>query len=323
MSEKHKIFITRPIPDNGIEMLEQHFKVKVRKKDSPISRDELSGAISQHDAVLTILTDRVDGELLDQNPNLKIVSNFAVGTDNIDINACTERGVKVGNTPEVLTTSTAECVFAHLFGLTKRLIEGDEIMRKGKYKGWGPMYMLGVELKGKTLGIVGAGRIGSEAARMAYKGFGMNIIYTDRGGNKELEQELSAKQVGFDDMLEQADFISIHVPLTRETRHMFSDNEFKKMKNSAFIINTARGPIIDEQALADALENKEIAGAGLDVFEDEPEINPGLKKMDNVTMTPHTGSATWEARSAMAKVAAQNIIGTLIEGEEPVSILNP
>ena len=322
MKKKYKVFITRPIPEDGIKMLEKYFDVTVRKTNSPISRKELEAGVKKSDAILTILTDTVDKKLLDLNPDLKIVSNYAVGYNNIDVDACTKRNILVGNTPDVLTTSTAESVFAHVFGLSKKLIEGNEIMRKNAFPGWGPMYLLGMELKGKTLGIVGAGRIGSEVARMANKGFGMNIVYTNIHKNKKLERETKAKKVTLDKLLKISDVISIHVPLLPETNHMFGTKEFKKMKNTAFIINTARGPIINEKALVKALKNKDIGGAGLDVFEFEPKRDVGLKNLKNVTMLPHTGSATNAARSAMSRVAAQNIIGALIPGKKPVSILN-
>ncbi|MBU0670856.1 D-glycerate dehydrogenase [Patescibacteria group bacterium] len=322
MVKKYKVFITRPIPEVGIKMLQKHFKVQLRKKDSPITKSELEKGIKNCDAILTILTDKVDGKLLDLNPNLKIVSNYAVGYNNIDIEACTKRGVLVGNTPDVLTTSTAESVFPLLLGVSKRLIEGDDIMRSGKFPGWGPMYLLGTELKGKILGIAGAGRIGSETALMANKGFGMNIIYYNLNKNSQLEKKTGAKRVSFDKLLKDSDVISIHVPYMPETHHMFGTKEFKKMKNTAFIINTARGPIINEKALVSALKKGDIGGAGLDVFENEPKLEPGLAKLKNVVMTPHTGSATWEARNAMAEVAAQNIIGALLPGKKPISIVN-
>lgn len=320
---KPKVFITRPIPDKGIKMLKKYFQVKLRTTDSPIPKKELEAEIKKCDAILTILTDQIDSKMMDLNPDLKIISNFAVGYNNIAIVGATKRGIPVGNTPDVLTQSTAEHALALMMGVAKRIAEGDRIMRAKKFPGWGPMYMLGTELYNKTVGIAGCGRIGGQLAKMMYKAFRCKILYTNQFPNTQIENACKAKKVSLSVLLKQSDIVSLHVPLFPQTTHMIGAKELKMMKKTAYLINTARGPIINEKALLNALRKGEIAGAGLDVFEDEPKIVAGLEKCDNVVMTPHTASATWEAREQMAEVAAQNIIGILVKGQSPVSIVNP
>lgn len=321
--KKLKVFVTRSIPYNGIKMLKKHFQVKVRAANSPISKSELEKEISHFDALLTMLTDQVDSAMMDLNPKLKIISNFAVGYNNIAIVGATKRGIAVANTPDVLTQSTAEHTFALILAITKRISEGDRVMRKNQFKGWGPMYMLGAELYNKTLGIVGCGRIGGKVAIMMHHAFNCKILYTSHYRNDEVENATKAKKVNPTELLRQSDLVSLHVPLFPETTHLISMKELKMMKRTAYLINTARGPVVDEKALLGALRKKIIAGAALDVFENEPKITAGLEKCENVVMTPHTASATREARDRMAEVAAQNIIGVLIKGQSPVSIVNP
>ena len=316
-----KVLVTRQIPESGLEMLAKHFDLKVRRESTAIPREELMNEIKDCYGVLTILSDKVDGELMDLAPNLKIVSNFAVGYDNIKVDEATKRGIKVGNTPDVLTQSTAEHAMALIMAVSKRITEGDNIMRKDSFPGWGPMYMLGTELYKKTLGIIGYGRIGKRLAEMMKKAFDCEIIYTDRSESAETD-ELGAKKVSMEELLSEADIVSIHVPLCAETTHLIGENELKKMKKTAILVNTARGPVVDEAALLKALKENLILGAGMDVFEKEPRRLEGLENCWNAVMTPHTASATMEARSQMSQVSAQNIIGILVEGEKPVSIVN-
>ncbi len=318
MDSRKKVFVTREIPEAGLKMLEQHFDLKVRREDSPIPRDKLIEELKDCDGVLTILTDKMDAELMDQVPNLKVISNFAVGYDNIQVPQATQRGIAVGNTPEVLTQSTAEHALALIMSVAKRTNEGDMVMREDSFPGWGPMYMLGTELEGKTVGIIGYGRIGQKLGEMMEKAFDCKIIYMDHSE----KSTGGARKVELDELLRESDIVSVHVPLNENTRHFIGEKELKMMKKSAYLINTARGPVVDEEALLKALQEGTIRGAGIDVFEKEPRRLAGLEKCKNLVMTPHTASATWEARTKMSEVAAQNIIGVLIEGQAPVSILN-
>jgi len=320
-TKKLKVFVTRKIPENGPKTLEQFFEVKVRNSDEAISREELMNEIKDCHGILTILSDKIDGELMDLAPNLKIISNFAVGYDNIKVDEATKRGIKVGNTPNVLTQSTAEHAMALIMALAKRVVEGDQIMREDSFPGWGPMYMLGTELYGKTLGIIGYGRIGKKFAEMMHAAFECKVIYTDNSAEPK-EDSVGAKKVSLDELLANSDIVSIHVPLNDNTRKLIGEAQLKKMKKTALLINTARGPIVDEAALLKALQENTILGAAMDVFENEPRRLSGLEKCKNVVMTPHTASATMEARGKMAEVAAQNIIGVLIEGQKTVSIIN-
>jgi len=320
--KKPVVFITRPIPQNGIAMLKKHFTVRLRKVNSPIPKKELEKEIQNCTALLTILTDKIDGKIMDLNPNLKVISNFAVGFDNIDISAASKRGIAVGNTPGVLTQSTAEHTLALILALMKRIVEGQKIMERNAFCGWGPLYMLGKELYKKTIGVVGFGRIGVRLAEIAYYGFGCNILYDNPSVNKKMEHAIHAKHVKLATLLKKADVVSLHVPLLPHTHHLIGKKELSLMKKTAYLINTARGAVVDEKALLSALKKGQIAGAGLDVFECEPSRTAGLEKLNNVVMVPHTGSATVEAREGMAQVAAQNIIGILKKGAKPVSIVN-
>lgn len=261
-----------------------------------------------------MLTEKVDAELLRAaGPQLKIVANFAVGTDNIDMAAAMRAGVVVANTPNVLNQAVAEHTMALIFAITKRVVETDGYARRGLYQGWGPLLWLGTELRGKTLGIIGTGRIGSAVAQMAAHGCGMKILYTDVARNKKIEKETSAKFVSQRELLKQSDVISLHVPLLPTTHHLMGAQQFRQMKRTAYLINTSRGPVIDERALAIALAKKIIAGAGLDVHEHEPKIFPAFKKLSNIVLTPHTASATHEARNAMSELCAKNVVAVLQE----------
>ncbi|HEX7456655.1 MAG TPA: D-glycerate dehydrogenase [Candidatus Nanoarchaeia archaeon] len=317
-----KVYVTRPILEGGIEMLKKKgLQVDVNLEDRVLSKDELKKAITGYDAVLCLLTDKIDGEVLDAaGPNLKIVANYAVGYDNIDVKAATERKVAVSNTPGVLTEAVAEHTFALLMSVSKRIVEADKFVREGKYKQWEPKGFLGPQIWGKTIGIVGLGRIGSFVAQIAHGGFNMEVLYYDVKKNPEFEMRFSAKYRNLTELLKDSDFVTVHVPLLPETHHLIGAKEFGTMKQSAILVNTSRGPVIDEVSLVEALKSDKIAGAGLDVFEKEPELTPGLADLPNVVLTPHTASATREARMAMSKIAAENIIAAL-EGKTPPNLV--
>jgi len=317
-----KVFVTRQIPEEGIKMLtDKGYDVAVAQQDGAMERGQLLKAVAGVDAVLALLTDKVDGELLDAaGKQLKIVANYAVGYDNIDLAAAKERGVMISNTPEVLSETVAEHTFALLLAIAHRIVESDTFMRGGKYKGWGPMLLLGRDLSHKTLGVVGLGRIGSLVVKHAVRGFDMNVVYYDVKQNPAFEAEYGARYMQLPELLREADFVSIHVPLLPTTKHLMGEKEFALMKNTAYLVNTSRGPIVDEVALVHALQSGVIAGAALDVFESEPKMAPGLEKLDNVIITPHTASATIETRAKMAQLAAENIIAAL-EGKTPPTLV--
>ena len=315
-----KIFITRQIPEAGINLLkEKGFEVEVSDFDGVLPREQLLEKIKGADAVLSLLTDKVNAEFFDAaGQQLKIVANYAVGYDNIDVAEAKKRGVIATNTPDVLTESVAEHAIALMVSAARRIVESDKFMRGGKYVGWAPMLLLGNDLAGKTLGLVGLGRIGARVAEIAKNGFGMKIIYFDVKRSEALEKNLGLEYAELDAVLKQADFISVHVPLLESTRHLISADKIAMMKPSAYLINTSRGPVVDEKAMVEALRNKTIKGAGLDVFEEEPKMAPGLAELDNVVLTPHTASATEETRGAMSELAAKNIIEVL-EGREAIT----
>lgn len=320
-----KVFISRPIPTVGIEMLKaKGYDVVVNEKAEgrAATKEEMVEGIKGADAILSILTDKVDGEVMDAGaPTLKIIANYAVGFDNIDVPAANQRKLMVTNTPGVLTNTVAEHTFALMLAIAHRISEGDRFARAGKYHAWGPNLLLGTDLSGKTLGIVGLGRIGSRVALHAVKGFEMKVIYTDPNANPEFEKEFGAQYAEkIEDLLPHCDFVSIHVPLLDSTKHLMNEGRFKIMKPSAYLVNTSRGPIIDEKALAVALAKGVIRGAAIDVFEFEPEIVPELKTLDNVILTPHIASATEETRNKMAEMAAGNIIEAL-EGRTPPNLV--
>jgi len=319
---KSKIFITRQIPKAGIDFLKKkRYQVRVYPKDRIISKRELYAGAKWADALLCLLTDKIDSTFIKKNKHLKIIANFAVGFDNIDLKSATEHGIAVTNTPEVLTEAVAEHSIALLFSLARRVHEGDMFMHKGKYKGWEPMLFLGTQLREKTIGIIGLGRIGKEVAHRCV-GLGMKVLYTKRNRDKGFEKRYHAQFVSQPQLLRKSDFVSLHVPLTKGTYHLIDKKELKMMKKTAYIINTSRGPVINEKELVRAIKNKEIAGAALDVFEYEPKVAPGLDKLDNVVLTPHMASATIEARSAMSEMAAKNI-DDVLSGKRPLQIVNP
>lgn len=315
----HRIYVTRKLPESLYRALKaKGYAVTTHpRSDSSPSRRELLRRIRGCSAVVTLLTDRVDDEFLKAaGPQLKVVSNYAVGYDNIDLAACARSGVRVGNTPcEEVNESVSEMAMAMLMALARRLPEADAFIRAGKYTIWDPALLIGTSLMGKTLGICGLGRIGSGLARRAADGFGLKIVYTDVKKNPEFEKRFNATYLTKERLLKTADFVSLHLPLLPSTRHYISTKEFALMKPTAYLINTARGPVVDELALLKALTKKKIAGVALDVFENEPAIdtNPrdqySLKKFRNIVMTPHIASATVEAREKMAELAVANLIG--------------
>ena len=310
---KQIVAVTRKIPEAGLKLLEDKFDLRVSNVSRPLSAPELKKFVQGASGVLALLTDKIDGEVLAAaGKQLRIVANFAVGYDNIDLPAAKKKKIVITNTPGVLTGAVAEHAIALMMSVARRVVESDKFTRAGRYEGWEPELLLGPELAGKTLGIMGLGRIGSRVAEIAALGLGMKIIYYDNGNrNRDLEKKLGAVAGTVRRVLTGADVISIHVPLVPATRHLVGKRELESMKSTAILINTSRGPVVDEKALADALKRKIIWGAGLDVFEFEPKITAELLKLDNVVMTPHTASATIEARNAMAILAAKNIIAVL------------
>lgn len=319
------IFVTRPIPEIGISMLrDKGYEVDVRQKTSIPTQKELIKALKQkpYDAVLTLLTDKIDTVIYEAAPSVKIYSNYATGFDNVDLEAARTRGIMIANAPAVSSSeAVAEHTFALMLSLAARIVESDEFVRRGKYDGWDPMNFIGTDILGKTLGLIGAGRIGGRVAYYA-KAFGLKIIYTDVKRNEAIEKESGAVYLSTpEEVLAQADIVSLHVPLLDSTRHLINAERLALMKKTAILVNTSRGPIIDEGALVEALKNKTIAGAGLDVFEFEPNLSKGLVKLDNVVLTPHIASASDTARNEMAILAAQNIID-FFEGRVPANKVN-
>jgi len=316
-----RIVVTRRIPDPAIELLEGAGDVWVSPHDRPLSADELHSAVAGADAAVTLLHDRVDDAFLDAaGPALRIVANVAVGYDNVDVEACTRRGVVVSNTPGVLTEATADIAFALILMSTRRLGEGERLIRARTPWSWSMFFMLGTGLQGKTLGIVGLGQIGAATARRA-RAFGMRIAYAGRRrADPGVEAELGATMLDLDELLACADVVSIHTPLSAETRHLIDARRLALMKPTAHLVNTSRGPVVDEAALAAALRDGAIAGAGLDVFEREPAIEPGLLELENAVLIPHLGSATIETRTAMGVLAAENAAAVLAGQPPPTPI---
>jgi glyoxylate reductase len=314
-----RIVVTQSIPLEALGLLREQADVWVSPHDRPLEPSELHKAIAGSDGVVTLLHDLVDSAFLGAaGPQLRVVSNIAVGYDNIDVRACTDRGVVVTNTPDVLTDATADLALALILMSTRRLGEGERLVRSGAGWGWSLDFMLGTGIQRKTLGIVGLGRIGAAVARRA-NAFGMEIVYTGpRQVGPALEQELACRFVSLDELLQNADVVSLHCPLNAETRGLIGSAELQKMKATAFLVNTTRGAVVDESALAEALTNGTISGAGLDVFEREPHVHPGLLELDNVVLLPHLGSATVETRTSMAVLAAKNAIA-VTHGRPPLS----
>ncbi len=318
---KPKILVTRPLFPAARALLDQTFDVEYWTKPERIPRAELLRRVADKDALVCLLTEKADEELLSAAANLRIVSTVSVGYDNIDVPACTRHKVIATNTPGVLDETTADFAWTLLMAIARRLVEGDAWLRSGSWSGWDLDQLLGGDIWGKTLGIVGFGRIGKEVARRAL-GFNMRVLYQDRSrASAECERELRAISVPLDELLCESDFVTLHVPLSSETRHLISTPQFEKMKRTAYLINTARGPVVDEVALVDALERKRIAGAALDVYEHEPKVHPALIEHKDAILAPHIASASIETRTKMAVMAATNVVA-LFEGKRPPNALN-
>ncbi|MDY0094132.1 MAG: D-glycerate dehydrogenase [Candidatus Vecturithrix sp.] len=318
---KPKVYVTRLIPQIGIDLLQAECHVEINPHDRPLTRQELLENVQGCDGILCLLTDKIDAEVFDAVQGVKGVANYAVGYDNIDVPEASKRSIPVSNTPGVLTDATAEMAWALLFAVCRRVVESDAVIRSEQWSGWGPLQFIGGDVTSATLGIVGAGRIGTAMA-LKSKGFQMKVLYNDAIRNEVLEQHLQAEKVDFDTLLEQSDYVSIHVPLMPETRHLFGKNAFERMKKTAYLINTSRGPVINEAELVDALKSGEIAGAALDVYEKEPLMAEGLKDLKNVVITPHTASATTSSRGGMARLAATNLL-LMLKGAKAPNCLNP
>lgn len=317
-----RVFITRKIPNTGIKLFQKSCQVKIYPKDQVIPKKELIKEVKKCDVLLCLLTDKIDQEIIDANPQLKIISNYAIGFNNIDVAYATKKGIPVTNTPgRAIVDAVAEHTVALMFAITKRICEADQFTRQGKYRGWEPQLLLGMELVGKTIGIVGLGRIGSGVAQRA-RAMEMKVIYYDVRRNEQFEQEFQAQYCTLPQLLKVADVVSLHVPLLPATTHLIGKKELSLMKKTAYLINTSRGPVIDEKALVQALQKKQIAGAGIDVYEFEPKLAPGLATLLNVILTPHIASATIEARSEMSIDAAENILAVL-RGQKPKMLVNP
>lgn len=318
--KRKKILVTRLIPDNGIAILRNHFSVHINRLDRDLSSRELLEGLDGAFGVIAMLGNRFDREFISKLDAVKVISNFAVGYNNVDIDAATEKGIAVTNTPGVLTDATADLTFGLLLAASRRIVEGDKLIRSRKFRGWTPLLMLGHEVSGKTIGIIGGGRIGAAVAARA-KGFGMKILYSSHRPNTEIDA-LGGTFVALETLLAESDFVSLNVPLNDETRGMIGKREIGVMKSSAILINTARGEVVDEKALIAALKKNRIAGAGLDVYVNEPNVNPAFLKLDNVVLAPHLGSSTLETRARMSELAALNAIA-ILKGERPPAIVNP
>ncbi|MFH1224861.1 MAG: D-glycerate dehydrogenase [Candidatus Diapherotrites archaeon] len=318
---KPKVFVSQPIPKKGIVLLEAHFDAEANAEKRVLTKKELIARVKGKDALLCILTDKIDADVLSAEPKLKIVSNFGVGFNNIDVPEATKRGIVVANTPNVLNEATADCTIALMLDIARRISEGDRVARAGNFTGWEPEYMLGVDVYGKTLGIVGLGRIGKAVAERASKGFGMRVFYSDVIRQEDAERELGIEYKPLETLLMVSDFVSLHVPLNEKTKHMVGGHELAIMKKTACLINMARGPVVDEKALINALKQGTIFGAALDVYENEPEIPKELRALQNVVLAPHLGSATVEARDAMSVLAAQNLVD-FFAGRTPRAVVN-
>ncbi len=306
-----KVLVTYKIPDAGLNMLrEQGYILDVNEQSRYLEKTEIIQRIGDCDALVSLLSDKIDRDVIDAAPRLKVIANYAVGFNNIDVEYATQRGIFVTNTPDVLTPATADLTWALLMAISKRIVEADRFVREGRFTGWQPELFLGADVTGKTLGIIGAGRIGQAVGRRA-AGFEMEILYHSRSPKPDFERQTGAQKVTLETLLAQSDFVSLHCPLTDETYHLLDKTRLQRMKRGAILINTARGPIVDEQALIKLLRKGHLAGAGLDVYEREPFVPDELRNLPNVVLLPHIGSATTETRSEMARMVAQNVISVL------------
>jgi len=322
VDEAPSVYVTRLIPRAGLDLLRGCARVKVWEGELPPPRDVLVEELKTVDGALTLLTDSIDAELMDSAPRLRAVSNYAIGYDNIDVQAATERGIMVCHTPGVLTDTTADFAFTLMASVGRRVVEAVQYVRDGKWKTWGPMLCLGHDLYGATLGLIGLGRIGGAVAKRA-TGFDMRLLYHDLNRQPILEKELGLTYADLDTVLRESDFISLHTPLTNETHHMIGAEQFEKMKHTAVLVNTSRGQVVDQAALYDALASGKIAGAGLDVTDPEPiDPNDPLLDLENCVIVPHIASASVAARTLMATMAAENLVAAL-QGRMPRNPVNP
>jgi glyoxylate reductase len=323
MKKKPKILLTRRLPKPAIDRLRKYFRLDVNPYDRGMTSRELLALVRDKDGLLSLLTDTIDRTVIAAGEKLRIIANYAVGFNNIDLKAATARKIAVTNTPDVLTETTADLTFALILAAGRRVAQADRFLRAGKFRGWSPELFLGEDVYGKTLGIIGLGRIGRAVARRA-RGFDMQVIYYEpKRFDRDLEREAGAVYQTLDALLRRSDFVTIHLPLTRETKHLISYREFAMMKKTAVLINTSRGPVVDERALALALRTNRIAGAGLDVYEREPSVEPELIRSPNAVLLPHIGSATRATRTKMALMAADSIIAVLVKNKRPTNIVNP
>ncbi len=318
----YNIYVTRKLPGDALDRLRAQHNVQVNPADRNITKAELLQAVSGQDALISMLSDPVDAEVIQAGTRLKIIANYAVGFNNIDIATASQREIPVCNTPDVLTNASADFAWTLLMSTARRIIEGDTMTRTGKFTGWAPELLLGVEVYGKTLGIIGAGRIGQAVAKRAL-GFDMRTLYHNRTRlPHSVEKELNMEYVDLGTILKESDYVSLHCPLTPETRHLIGRPELEMMKPTAILINTARGPVVDETVLVEALREKLIYGAGLDVFEDEPALKPGLAELSNVVLAPHIASAAVETRVKMVDMVVNDVLAVL-EGRRPRNLVNP
>jgi glyoxylate reductase len=316
-----KVLVTGRLPKEVMTVIMKDHVVEMHEDDRPMDRGRLLDLIGDKDGLLCMITDRIDGEVLAKAPQLKMIANVGVGYDNIDVAAATSKGIPVSNTPDVLTDATADLTFALILSTARRVVEGDKRTRAGKFRFWAPLHFLGREVSRKTLGIIGLGRIGKAVAKRA-RGFDMQVLYYSRTRLKSSEEkELGLTYKSLKGLLERSDFVSLHVPLSEKTRYLIGPGELEIMKPTAFLINTSRGPVVDERSLIEALRKRKIAGAGLDVYEDEPSLKPGMKELENVVLLPHIGSATIETRTMMGLKAAENLV-TGLRGDRPPECLN-
>lgn len=319
---KPRVFVTSKIPEQGLKILFDNFYVQVSDYDGLIPKKILIEKVKNIDGLLCLLADTIDKEIMEvAGPRLRIIANYAVGYNNIDVEEATKRGIMVTNTPGVLTETTADLAWALMMAVARRIVEGDKFVRAGRFRGWEPMLLLGTDLYGATLGIIGFGRIGQAVARRAI-GFNMKVLYYSRSRvAKQIEEELKATYVDLNTLLKESDFVTLHLPLTKQTYHLIGEEQLKLMRKESYLINTARGPIVDEKALVKALKENWIRGAALDVFENEPQIEPELLELENVVLAPHIGSASYATRAKMSVMAAENIVKAL-KGEVPPNLVN-
>jgi glyoxylate reductase len=323
MGPKRKVLLTRRLPVSGMGLLQQNFDLEVNPDDEVMPKNLIHRRVLDKDGLACLLTDSIDAGIIQNAPHLKVIANYAVGYNNIDVAEATRRKIAVTNTPDVLTETTADLTMVLLGSVARRIVEADRYMRAGRFKGWAPELLLGSDIHGKVLGIIGFGRIGRAVARRA-RGFNVAVLYHDPERLPvSIEKEYSAQYRPLDGLLKEADYVSLHAPLDETTLHLISEKEFKMMKRTAFLINVSRGPIVDEKALIMALEQGEIAGCALDVYEREPEVTRALLRAQNTVLVPHIGSASVEARAKMAMMVAQNLVAVLVEGVRPPNVVNP